>query len=424
MNKLIGLFSQYKGLRKEVYVLFFGRIVTNLGSMVFPMLTMILSRKLGLDAAKISILMVAAMALMMPANLLGGALADRFNKKNVIVYCDLVSVACYVASAFVPLGYGTIALTVLAALFQTMEGPSYNALLADLTATRDRQRAYSLLYLGGNLGLVLSPTLAGLLFENHLWLSFLISGVAIGLSTLLIWLRIRDVTPEPDEGEEAVYQKGRSGESLWSILKSCRVVLVFLLIGALYESAYSQYSFLMPLDMGRVHGENGALLYGTVSSLNCIIVVLFTPLITRVFRRLTELQKALCGMLLIAAGYGLFLSLLGRVPAYYAAMLLFTWGEIFITIMSGPYTTSRVPASHRGRVQSVMGVAGGVVSAVCELATGHLYEGVAPAAAWTLVLCLLAFAVLGCLILMPVDRKTYPKLYENGKEKTENEGEA
>ena len=419
MNKLFSLFSQYKGLRREVYVLFFGRIVTNLGSMVYPMLTMILSQKLGLDAASISILMVAAMALMMPANLLGGVLADRFNKKNVIVYCDLVSVACYIACGLVPLGYVTIGLMFFGALFQTMEGPSYNALLADLTATKDRQRAYSLMYLGGNLGLVLSPTLAGLLFKNYLWLSFLISGFAIGCSTLLIWLLIRDVTPEPDDSEEAVYQKGRSGESLWSVLKSCRIVLLFLVICALQESAYSQYTFLMPLDMGRVHGENGALIFGTVSSLNCIVVVLFTPLITRVFRRLTELRKMLCGILLLAAGYGLFLALLGRIPTYYAAMLLFTWGEIFLTIMNGPYTTSRIPASHRGRVNSVMGVAGGVISAVCDLAVGHIYEGISPAAAWTLVLCLLAAAVAGCLILMPLDKRAYPKLYERRGESHE-----
>ncbi len=412
MNRIFSLFSQYKGLRKEVYVLFFGRIVTNLGSMVYPMLTMILSRKLGLDAASISVLVVAAMVVMMPASLLGGELADRFNTKTVIVRCDCVSVACYIACGLIPMSYVTIGLMFAAALFQTMEGPSYNSLLADLTATKDRQRAYSLMYLGGNLGLVLSPTLAGLLFENFLWLSFLISGFAIGLSTLLIWLRIRDVTPEPDESEEAVYQKGRSGESLWRILKSCRVVLLFLVICAMQESAYAQYNFLMPLDMGRVHGDSGALIFGTVSSLNCIVVVLFTPLVTRVFRRMTELGKMLCGVLLLAAGYGLFLALLGRVPAYYAAMLLFTWGEIFLTIMNGPYMTSRIPASHRGRVQSVMGVAAGVVSAVCDLAVGHLYEGASPAAAWTLVLCLLAAAVLGCLILMPLDRKTYPKLYE------------
>ena len=48
------LFDQYRGLRKEIYILFFGRVVTNLGSMIWPVMTMILSQKLGLSASEIS----------------------------------------------------------------------------------------------------------------------------------------------------------------------------------------------------------------------------------------------------------------------------------------------------------------------------------------------------------------------------------
>ncbi|MBQ8935873.1 MAG: MFS transporter, partial [Oscillospiraceae bacterium] len=82
MNRLIGLFSQYQGLRKEIYILFFGRVVTNLGSMVWPMLTMILSQKMGFDAGSIALLMVVSTFIMLPANLIGGRLADRHNKKR------------------------------------------------------------------------------------------------------------------------------------------------------------------------------------------------------------------------------------------------------------------------------------------------------------------------------------------------------
>ena len=43
----INIISQYKGLRRENYILCFGRLVTAMGAMVRPMLTMILSQKLG-----------------------------------------------------------------------------------------------------------------------------------------------------------------------------------------------------------------------------------------------------------------------------------------------------------------------------------------------------------------------------------------
>ena len=46
------LFSQYKGLKKANYILFIGRIVTNMGAMIWPMLTLILNKKIGTNHSK------------------------------------------------------------------------------------------------------------------------------------------------------------------------------------------------------------------------------------------------------------------------------------------------------------------------------------------------------------------------------------
>lgn len=276
------LISQYRGLRREIYILFFGKMVTSLGSMIWPVMTMILSQKLGFSAAEISYYFVGASVIMLPANVIGGRFADRFNKKRLIVVCDSISIVCFFISAVIPLGIGTVALFVLAGIFQSMESPAYEALFADLSTTKDRERAYSLDYLGGNLGLVLSPTIAGLLFKNYLWLSFLISGVSIALSTVLIAVMIKDVTPVEDNGEEAEYQEKKEGANVFAVLKANPMLLLYLLCGTLYSAAYGQYTFIMPLDMSSLHGDAGAVIFGTVSSLNCITVVIFTPVITDV----------------------------------------------------------------------------------------------------------------------------------------------
>lgn len=406
------LLAQYSGLRREIYILTFGRMVTNLGSMVWPVMTMILSVKLGLTASEISFYFLFSSLIMLPANLVGGKLADRLNKKNIIVVCDLISVALYVTCAFVPMGFVTVVLFVTAGIAQSMEYPSYDALFADLSTTKDRERAYSLDYLGANLGLVLSPTIAGLLFKDYLWLSFLISGVSIGLSTLLIATLIRDITPVEDSGEEAEYQKSRDSAKLWDILKANPLIIVYLISGTLYSAAYGQYSYIMPLDMSAVHGDAGAVIYGTVSSLNCIVVVLFTPLITRLFAKVRDTGKMLVGRLLIGAGYAVFLALLGFAPAYYAAMLLFTWGEIFSTISEGPYVSTRIPASHRGRINGFMSVAYTIVTGAADITVGQLYDNLGSTSAWIAILSLVALSAVITLILGARDKKAYPKLYE------------
>ncbi len=132
------LIDQYRGLRRENYILFFGRIVTSLGGMIWSLLTLILNRKMGMDASTIAILMTASGIVMLPAGLLGGKLADRCNKKNIIIVGDLVSIICYILCGLIPLGIPTIALILLASLFQTIEGPAYDALVADITPTKDR----------------------------------------------------------------------------------------------------------------------------------------------------------------------------------------------------------------------------------------------------------------------------------------------
>ena len=406
------LFDQYRGLRREIYVLFFGRMVTNLGSMVWPVMTMILSLKLGFSASEISYFFVASGIVMLPAGIVGGRLADRFNKKHIIVVCDSVSIICFLACSLTPLGVGTVIVFVLAGVFQSVEYPSYDALFADLSATKDRERAYSLEYLGGNLGLVLSPTIAGLLFKDHLWLSFLISGVAIGISTLMIAFLVKDITPVEEEGEEAEYQAKKEGVGVTRILKENPMLILYIVCTAFYFAAYGNYNYIMPLDMAAVHGEAGALIYGTVASLNCISVVIFTPIITRVFAKMRDTGKIIVGKTLVFVGYAVFLLLLGFIPGYYAAIFIFTLGEIFSTISEGPYVTTRVPASHRGRVNGIMNLVTGFTSGMVELTSGQLYDRAGSTPTWILILSVTLVAVALSVALKIFDKKAYPKLYK------------
>ncbi|MBP5168616.1 MAG: MFS transporter, partial [Oscillospiraceae bacterium] len=175
---------------------------------------------------------------------------------------------------------------------------------------------------------------------------------------------------------------------------------------------YAQYNFIMPLDMAAVHGDNGAVIFGTVSSLNCIIVVIFTPIITRVFVRMRDTGKMLTGRILIFAGYMVFLLFLGFIPSYYFAMLIFTLGEIFNVLSQSPYVSTRVPASHRGRIIGVMNVCFTAVAGCIDLAVGQMYDRNGSSWTWVLILTVTLICIAATAILKRVDRKAYSKLYK------------
>ena len=77
------LFREYKGLRRENYILFFGRLMTNLGAMIWPVLTMILDQKLGMSAEKIAGYLVVFVLIGLPVSMIGGKIELSFDHPSV-----------------------------------------------------------------------------------------------------------------------------------------------------------------------------------------------------------------------------------------------------------------------------------------------------------------------------------------------------
>ena len=406
-----GIFSQYKGLRKELYILLIGRVMTNMGSMIWPMFTLILNQKLGLNATVIAACVIIYSMVSLPISLIGGKLADRLNKKNIIVVCDLVSIASFIYCSLVPVTLSSIIVFSVASLFQTVEWPSYDALVADFSTSKDREKAYSLSYLGANLGLVLSPTLAGFLFNNHLNLAFLINGIAIALSTVLIFFKIKDVHREKDQDVASEYEADLdSNVSAFSFILKNRVVLLFILSAALANGVYAMYNYLMPLDMGMTYAERGSVLFGSMTSVNCIVVVTCTALITRLFGKVRETGKMLIGEGLIITGYLIFLLFIRQTWLCFVAITVFTFGEIFNTLSSSPFLTRRIPASHRGRILAVMNVVCGLSSSGIQLLVGMLYDRRGSTTAWSAIIAVGITEILIVAVMAVFDRKDYPDL--------------
>ena len=122
--------------------------------------------------------------------------------------------------------------------------------------------------------------------------------------------------------------------------------------------------------------------------------------------------KMLTGRLLVFAGYMIFLLLIGFIPGYYLAMLVFTWGEIFDALSSGPYVSTRIPASHRGRINGLMSVVYTALTGSIDLAIGQLYDRAGSTWTWTLILGVTLLSAAAATLLRTLDKKAYPKLYK------------
>ena len=413
------LITQYGGLKQEIYILFIGKLVTAMGSFVWPMLTFLLTTKLGLSDGTSTLLIATASVLSFPAALLGGKLADRFSRKSIIIVFDCLTVGFYILAAIMPLTIGTAVILFMAGLFQTIESPAYDALNSDYSTSSQREKAYSLSYLGFNLGYVVGASVAGMLFEKYIRLAFCINGLAILISTILIifFVHKKNAVTEDEAAMQTSYSEYElpidEKISVLTVLKQRPVLIYMMIVGCLASMPGNLMGLLLPLQLKEGLQEAGATLYGYLNSVNGLVVILCTPVLTVLLKKFTEIPKTIMGLFLFVAGTALF-SVGNAAVTLFLGMFVFTVGEVITVLGANPYASRRIPASHRGRVGGISSVVHSVFSSLTQylisfmlILTNSNYPLL-----WGIfiVLGLLACVAYGFLYLP--DKRTFPKLYE------------
>jgi MFS family permease len=406
-------FTQYRGLSRSAYILFFARLVTTMGSFIWPMMTLILSTKLGYSGSEIATIFVVISLVFVPGTILGGKLADVFDKKKIIVVFDIITVTFFFLAASVEPGMSMLVFFVIAGLFATMEGPAHEALTIEISLPKDREKIFSLMYLGFNLGFIFGAMLGGFLIANYLSLAFIIDGITTLLSTVLIVLFVfpvaQDAVKEEDKNEYE--DKAEDHETAVDIVRSRKPIMIQLIIIVFMGFIYDQWAFLIPLHMASLFGEvDGPLYFGFLSSFNGFIVIVATPLLTVALAKLFEIPKLILGTSIYAGSF-LILLIAPELPIFFIFILFFTLAEVTNMLGSSPYFSRRVPSSHRGRINSYQNIGYMAGSLVGRLATGFIVDYYGFNWAYFLVFLLLLIVVGINVYNYRVDKKVFPKLY-------------
>jgi MFS family permease len=415
-KSISSLFYQYKGLSRSVYVFFFARLVTTMGAFIWPLLTLILSRKMGYSATTIAVVSIGVMVLFMPAQILGGKLADKFDKKKIIIIFDLISVTFFITCAFIEPGNLMVALFILAGLFANMEGPAFEALIAESTKPAEREKVYSLNYLGHNLGYVFGAAVGGLLFENYLNFAFIFDGLTTITSTIMIITLVKVINvKELEEHEKNEYEDSEEVSiKPWDILKERKSVMIMLSIFFFSSFVYGQWGFALPLYLSSLFDTKGASIFGFISSFNGFLVVILTPILTKVLSKFTEIPKIVLGIGLYSLSY-LILINNSAIWVFFVMITFFTVGEIVTTLGGSPFISRRVPASHRGRVSSYIGICYMIGGTLGQFLTAYLIDRVSFNAAFSLLTLVGLIATAIASYNYRIDKKQFPKLYVKDK---------
>lgn len=406
------IFKQYSGLSKSAYVLFFARLVTSMGSFIWPMLTLIMSLKLGYNEKEIALIFLIISVVFLPGTIIGGKLADKFNKKTIIIIFDLISVTFFVLCAFTDPGNLMLIFFSIAGLFATMEGPAHEALAMEASLPKERDKFFSLTYLGFNIGFIIGAALGGFMITDHLSLAFLIDGATTLASTILIILFVVPIKKEAmKEEDKNKYEDAEHKDTSIGILRRRKSILYQIMLVAITAFIYDQWVFIIPLHMADIFGEvNGPLFYGFVASFNGFVVIIATPILTYLFRKIFEIPKIITALVLYAIAF-IFLINVDQLPIFFVFIFLFTLGEILNSISLNPFLSRRIPSTHRGRINSYIGIFAFTGMILGKLLVGELVSKFGFNTGYTTISMFASLAAILTYLNYKLDKKLFPDLY-------------
>lgn len=423
VNKLSNLLNPYKGLPKEIYVIFIARIINGMGCFVMPLMAIILTEKIGLSRDMAGLYVSASQLLCMPAALIGGKLADTIGRKFLIVIFDSLAAVLYIICGLMTPSIPMLGVLTAACFCMWLAGPAHDSIIADLTTPDNRNGSYALSYMGWNIGFAVGPTVGGLLYKNHLPLVFIGDALTALISLGLIATFIKETihkTREDITDENRILERREEG-SIISVLLKRPILIYFALIVFWYNFAYAQWSFLMPIHSVQNFSSHGAQYFGWMASFNGIVVMLFTPLITKLSDKMNNMRRMVCGGLLYAVGFGM-LGILNSLPFFFLSVLIFTWGEIILSISTMPFIANHTPASHRGRMNSILPMILGMGYTLGPLAMGNALTFISIENAWLFIGALLIVASAFMHVLERYEKRTERNCADEELETAEEAG--
>jgi len=337
--------------------------------------------------------------------LIGGKVADTFGRKKVILLFQGLAAVVFIICGFLKPNIFLVYFIMAAPILNAMAQPAQDAMIIDLTEPEKRREAFSLLYMGHNLGFAIGPIIGGILYRSHLPLVFIGDGLTTIASLILLALYVKETMKSDEEkieNQERVLERSEKG-SVFSVLLKRPILLYFALIMFAYQFSYSQWGFALPLQLGDIYGVFGGTNYGILGGINGIIVICLTPVIVRLTHSIKPLFVMAFGGLMYAIAFGSF-SFVKTMPLFIIFIIIMTIGEISISVNGSAFVANHTPASHRGRVNAAIQLIFGAGSAISPMIMGKYVTAKSIPAGWMLIGTLMIISCSFMFLLGKMDK--------------------
>jgi MFS family permease len=368
---LAGLNQTFNDYPRSFWTLVLVSFIDRLGgSLLFPFFALYITKKFEVGMTEVGVLFAFFSASSFIGSMLGGALADRFGRKWILVFSLVSTSLSAVIMGLVNSLEGFFLLALLVGIFTDIGGPAYQAAVADLLPEEKRAQGFGIIRVVFNVAVVIGPAIGGFLAARSYLALFIADALISLVSASIVWARLPETkpAPHPDAVPESM------GSTFRGYGRVLRDSLFMLFIGAciLMGLVYMNMNTTLGVYLRDTFGipESG---YGFILSLNAILVVLFQFPITRRIEKQPPLLMMALGTALYAVGFAMY-GFVSNYLLFLLAMVVITVGEMLVAPVSQALVAYFSPEDMRGRYMAIFGFSWGIPFAVGPLLAGLLMD--------------------------------------------------
>jgi len=170
---------------------------------------------------------------------------------------------------------------------------------------------------------------------------------------------------------EEDYSCEEQKDSIFSMLRKYRLVLVGMIVMFVFQIGYVQWGFLLPIQLMDVFSKKGVKMYGILGAINGICVITCSSFLSNVLKKKKTADYLVYGGLLYAISFILFANS-GIFAGFICGIIILTVGEIFISTNFQVFVAENVEKEHRARMNSISSAITGAGLAIGSAITGAL----------------------------------------------------
>ena len=361
-------------------------------TLLFPFFALYITQKFGVGMTQAGVLLGISSLFGLVGSILGGAIADRFGRRRLILF-GLIS------SALSSLLFGWVGkittlyfLIVIVGLLSRVAVPAYDAVMADILPEAKRQEGFGIMRVAFNYAWIFGTALGGLIAAR----SFLALFVMDAMLSLIAAIVLYRFLPETKPASQA---EAKETESFLSTVAGYRIPLrdlafiSFLFVGIIVLIVYQQEYSSLPVYLRDIHHIDSKR-YGVMLSFSGLEVVLFQFWISRTIRKYPPFLMMMLGALFLAIGFGV-IGFVRESVLFLVTVIIITVGEMIFYPTGQVLAANFAPADMRGRYMAVYGLAWAIPATVGPAAAGLILDNYNPNLLWYIGGFLCTVAALG-----------------------------